>query len=301
MSPYSPLIPCSLCGHPSRLHGSSVIRLPIYRCAECGFEQLAPGSIPDPASIYTKDYFRRWGGEKMQEEVRNLKKLTFRRILARIEKYSKPGRILDIGCAKGYFLEEAAERGWDPFGIDINPDAIRVAGQRFEGRVLMGRVEDLPDRFDRFDVLAATDVIEHTPRPYDFLIAARRLLQDGGLIVLTTVNTASLSHFFMGRFWPHYKPEHPCYFDPRNLNTLLRKTGFWPLEFWNTLKTLSPGYLFSVLREDHPPLLGILARYLQTIMPDFLQRLPIPLLLGEFSVIARCESHPFDLPKAAGT
>ena len=60
-------------------------------------------------------------------EARELKLATMRRRLTVISQYAAGPRVLDVGCASGFFMEAALERGFDPLGIELSPVAIRLA------------------------------------------------------------------------------------------------------------------------------------------------------------------------------
>ena len=88
---------------------------------------------------------------------------TARRLLGRIEAHAKPGRILDLGCWVGYFLDEARRRGWDPLGVEPSQFAARYAERELGlGVVHAGVLEaDLSER--EFAAVFMGDVIEHVP------------------------------------------------------------------------------------------------------------------------------------------
>lgn len=98
-------------------------------------------------------------------------------------------RILDVGCGKGYFLKRAAERGWEPYGQELSPHAVRFARERLGlSRVAQGRVEDAEFSPGTFDAITLWDVIEHLPDPGPILATAARLLAPDGVLFIQTPN-----------------------------------------------------------------------------------------------------------------
>jgi SAM-dependent methyltransferase len=67
----------------------------------------------------------------------------------------RPGqRVLDVGCGTGVFLQLAAERGAEPFGIDASEALIELARRRVsEADLRVGDMEFLPYGDDRFDLV----------------------------------------------------------------------------------------------------------------------------------------------------
>ena len=95
-----------------------------------------------------------------------------------------------------------------------------------------------------FDVVAASDVIEHTRSPKDFLEKAYALLRPGGLIFLVTPSLDSWSRKLLGNRWMEYKVEHLFYFGQKSLSRLLTDVGFEPPMFAVNRKVLSLDYVY---------------------------------------------------------
>lgn len=66
-------------------------------------------------------------------------------LLARVAEGSALGRALDLGCGRGQFTPELARYGWEAVGVDIVPEAIRVARENSPVNVtyVVGDVTDL--------------------------------------------------------------------------------------------------------------------------------------------------------------
>lgn len=280
---------CPVCGaRPSSLsyqcHGHD-----LYQCPRCAIQLL----WPDPYAgrhedLYGEDYYvDRWGTEELADLVGQIKRRTFDLLLNRIERLRSPGRVLDVGCAIGHFLVAATARGWDAYGIDINAAAIREAAKTFGQRVRVGTLEDLAASRRRYDLIVATDVIEHISDPKPFLHAAAGLLAPEGLLALTTPDTASFSCRLLGRFWPHYKEEHIVYYNAANLTRLVSACGLEVLRTHPTRKALSVGYALRVLGEHSSPFSGGLARLLDRVCPDVIKRRWVVIPCGTITAITR--------------
>jgi 2-polyprenyl-3-methyl-5-hydroxy-6-metoxy-1,4-benzoquinol methylase len=77
------------------------------------------------------------------------------------------GRLLEIGCAGGFFLDEARKRGFDVAGIELNATMAAHARTTLGLNVIQGRIEDIDSGSLRqsFDIIVLMDVLEHIPDP----------------------------------------------------------------------------------------------------------------------------------------
>ena len=87
-----------------------------------------------------------------------------------------PGRLLDVGCGAGQFLDVARARGWAAEGTEISSSAVRFLEER--GHVVHSC--PLPGlRVKPYRAITMFEVLEHVRDPWDYLRAARRLLVPG--------------------------------------------------------------------------------------------------------------------------
>lgn len=106
------------------------------------------------------------------------------------------GRVLDVGCGTGFFLEafaagaESLMAGEGPriegWGLDAEPLAVAMCRERGLEHVHQGSAGDLAAVADqRFDLIFMLDVLEHLDDDQAALREATRLLAPGGRIVVT--------------------------------------------------------------------------------------------------------------------
>jgi 2-polyprenyl-3-methyl-5-hydroxy-6-metoxy-1,4-benzoquinol methylase len=191
----------------------------VYRCANCGLAFTHP--MPDRLfEQYDAKYFELY---RRRRSFR-LKRADSR--LRQIELLIKPGRLLDIGCSLGYFVEAAWARGWDACGIDVSDYAVDEA-RRLGLNVFAGTLEQMKFQSGSFDCITMWDVLEHVVDPTKHMTEVRRILAPGGLVVIGTPNIDHPVFWFMRERWRHLKPrEHIYYFGRSSMETLLRKTHF---------------------------------------------------------------------------
>ena len=145
---------CFICASPKIKQAFSKQGKDFFRCGVCGFIFIEP--YPTHIS-YGKEHCDIW--EK--EEVRVVKRETFRRWLDKIQRYvSVPGKVLDLGCATGLFLEEARGRGWDVFGIEISAYSAGIAAEKFPSRVTVGSLQKIDFDACTFDCVTLFDLID---------------------------------------------------------------------------------------------------------------------------------------------
>jgi SAM-dependent methyltransferase len=138
------------------------------------------------------------------------------------------GRLLDVGCATGVFLNGMRRTGkWEVFGVEPNASAADYARRRFGIEVHTGMLREAGYPDEHFDVVSLWHVIEHVLEPVADLREVRRILKPNGLLVLTTPNLDSFDARLFGRFWAGLEtPRHLFVFSLSTLTRLLSGLGF---------------------------------------------------------------------------
>jgi 2-polyprenyl-3-methyl-5-hydroxy-6-metoxy-1,4-benzoquinol methylase len=114
-------------------------------------------------------------------------------LLDRVERLGiRNGRLLDVGCFAGTFLNHARQRGFDITGVEPFGNAYRYVSQVLRLPVVHGTLRSASYPAAHFSVVSLLDVIEHVPDPVDELREVLRILRPGGAIVISTPNAAGL-------------------------------------------------------------------------------------------------------------
>ncbi|MBI3431380.1 MAG: methyltransferase domain-containing protein [Hydrogenophilales bacterium] len=131
-----------------------------------------------------------------------------------IRKHGDVATVLDVGCFDGRFLDHLGG-GYRRSGIEVHPLAAEHAAAK--GIEIVGRdFSDLDTLHPPFDVVVAMDVIEHVGNPRTFLASLARATRPGGLIILSTGNTATTPWRLMGgMYWYCSIAEHISFINPR--------------------------------------------------------------------------------------
>lgn len=229
---------CKICGNRQFTRLYKIRNYEVVQCNNCKII-FSPIDLADKkpdellGNIYQNQYFtgegeatpyKNYGYQKnyFLEKEYEIKKNSISR-LVKIEKLApQKGRLLDIGCAAGFFLQEASQRGWDTTGLDVSPLATAYAREKLGLNALTGTFENITLPENHFDVVTAWDVIEHVLDPGKFVKKAFAILKPGGLLMLGTPNVGSLASRLRKEKWIHLRPpEHIFFYDPASLEKLL--------------------------------------------------------------------------------
>lgn len=122
----------------------------------------------------------------------------FGRRLDEVERLQAAGRLLDIGCGPGYFVEVATRCGWEAVGLETSAQQAQYAQTTLGLNVMACTPEQAGFPPGYFNVVAMYNVIEHVPNPRALLEQVHTVLRDGGLLVIQTPNQDSLVSLLAG-------------------------------------------------------------------------------------------------------
>jgi len=141
------------------------------------------------------------------------------------KRFPQGGRILDIGCSRGWFLDTMTD--WECHGNEITETYGLAAQAKHGSRIFIGPFEEYPMREGYFDVITLQDVFDHIRDPFEVLNKCHRLLRPGGLIAIKVHNISCLYAKLTGkRFYAIMPPSHLFYYDNSTLSRTLEKSGF---------------------------------------------------------------------------
>lgn len=139
----------------------------------------------------------------------------------------KPGKILDIGCASGYFLNAMRQLGWQVYGVEPSPEAAHKASEVEGAQIKQGVLQPNDYEAGTFDVVTLWSVLEHLHDPLGTLNTVRRILKPSGHLHICVPNFRSLERYMFGPKWFGLDvPRHLYHFDPKSLIRLLTHSGF---------------------------------------------------------------------------
>lgn len=136
------------------------------------------------------------------------------------------GKLLEVGFGNGVTLARLKHFGWDVAGVEFDTVSVNLA-RSLGLDAHLGSIEDVAYPSGTFDAVVASHLIEHLPDPAGFLRECRRVLKEGGSLVLTTPNASSLGHRLFAANWRGLEPpRHLHVFGPKALSMLARDAGF---------------------------------------------------------------------------
>ena len=145
-----------------------------------------------------------------------------------IRKFKPRGKILDIGCGRGYFLLACRRAGYEVEGIDISDAAAAYVTREFKIPVHVGQVDQFTLPSDTFDIITMWHSLEHTADPNLYLQSAGKWLKDNGVLVVDVPNYEGYDARMTWSDWPHWDlPYHFYHFTKSSLLALLKKNGFF--------------------------------------------------------------------------
>lgn len=205
----------------------------MWQCRDCGLLLCADRSGRVCGSGHPVDEgFTRlaFGGKRYIDSAAEFIS-SYQPLLARLEEWRPPGRLLDVGCGPGFLLEAARGRGWEVLGLDPSRFAAEHVARTFGLPVVCSTLAEAALEAASFDAVTLIHSLEHLPDPVAALTEAARLLRPGGVVFVETPNSACDDHALFGREWPLLNPkEHICIFDPPTLARAMGLAGLRVLQ-----------------------------------------------------------------------
>jgi 2-polyprenyl-3-methyl-5-hydroxy-6-metoxy-1,4-benzoquinol methylase len=193
-----------------------------------------------------------------------------------INKYTSPGKILDVGCAAGFILKGFVSFGWEGYGIEPNATMSTYGMNELQLDIYTGSLENyMSDK--RFDVISLIQVISHF---YDIDKAMGNislLLNRNGLVLVESWNMRSLIARVLGKYWHAYSPPSVIdWYSDESLPELFKNYNFELIDSGYPTKQISIRHALSILKHNVPNHLfnNRLIDYLDTSLGRFVFNYP---------------------------
>ena len=230
---------CKICGVNTKIKYEGLYdnrhgypgKFDLLECPNCGFIQTNPRlNKRQISNIYSEYYPRqdidiesvRMAGKNMpsMEEVKK------KGLIGTCYFATKKGeKVLDIGSGVGYSLIRIEALGGEAWGLDPDDNARKIA-KKLKLNFHHGFIDNCPFDKKSFDLITASQVLEHIPDPLKFLKITREFLKPGGRILLSFPNTGALYQKIWRKMWLHWHvPYHLNHFNKKSFKTLVNQSG----------------------------------------------------------------------------
>jgi 2-polyprenyl-3-methyl-5-hydroxy-6-metoxy-1,4-benzoquinol methylase len=291
-------VPCGICGgntfqpvypgtiqdpddQPQAYFSSSRVKagyLPVVQCKQCGLVMTNPR---DDAKTLEQVYQSLEDMDYDAEEGNRVRVARQRiRLIQHLTSLPRP-RLLDVGCATGFFAGEAQNAGWHSTGLEPSGWSIQRARLRYPmANFVQGFVEDTVFPAEAFEIITLWDVLEHVADPSAILGRLHQTLAENGILVMNVPNIASAPARLMGKHWVLLLREHLWYFSPATIGALLESQGFSITGVQSNMVWFSVGNILRRLSQ-------YTSRKKPFSPPGWLHSLSVRFPMGEMIVFAK--------------
>ena len=205
-------------------------KIEVVQCNSCSHIQLYPlPSKQEEERFYNQDVQTRSLRRKFS--VKDLEKIslpdTQRRIRLISESASRGKTLLDIGTGYGFFLKAAKEAGFNPTGLEVGTDRLKVAKTITKVPIWNSRIAGKNTKRKKFDLITLFHVLEHVEDPIKLCQDLSTYLNKKGSLIIEVPNT----DHYLNRVFKEYQDfywqrAHLSYFTPTILREVLKEAGF---------------------------------------------------------------------------
>jgi 2-polyprenyl-3-methyl-5-hydroxy-6-metoxy-1,4-benzoquinol methylase len=225
----------------------------IEQCSDCGFKYTNPRPELSVIGSYyqSENYISHSNTKKgiINKAYQAIRKYTLVKKVNLINSLSGRGRLLDIGCGTGEFLNECQKDNWTTV-IGIEPDEIaRNCAKDNYSLNVFPEAELSTLESNSFDVITMWHVLEHVYNLQDRMKEVRRLLKKSGTLIIAVPNCSSFDASYYKEFWAAYDvPRHLYHFVPGDIVRLCRMQNQSVIQMY---PMFFDSYYVSMLSENY--------------------------------------------------
>jgi 2-polyprenyl-3-methyl-5-hydroxy-6-metoxy-1,4-benzoquinol methylase len=209
----------------------------IVRCNKCGLIFINPRPDYEELKRYYPEGYHSvvCENELTQEQRKNLN-LIYNKRYKFLKKFKSAGRLLDVGCGDGLFLNFIKNKGWEVCGVEPSKLASDFAKNKLNLKIYNSDLINAHLEESDFDVITMWEVLEHIPNLNENLKEVCRLLKEDGIFIASVPNFRSIQRVLFGKYWYAIKaPTHLYHFTSNTLRKLLFNNGFLNVKVYNSL------------------------------------------------------------------
>lgn len=260
-----------------------------YKCKKCKLVSTLPYPTDKQILKHYSDGFKK-GNYKFLRDFSDQYKKVYKQLADILEnsfddKSLHSKKILDVGCFTGEFLEILSNRGADVYGLEIQPEAVKIANKKLSGRVKEVDLNNYKIEGSKFDAISLLGIIEHVKNPNRLIIQSHSILKKNGILIIQTPNSSSFFAKILGKYWPPYSPvEHIHLYGHTSIKMVLSESGFTNVKFKNHWKKLPLGYIYNMFNIFGPEFHKLLKPFKKHIK---MSKITVPVYIGELIITAR--------------
>ena len=195
------------------------------RCQNCGLIYISPRpSLNEIIDLYGHDDAHITAESHIADDF--AKRLYAKHHLKIINSVAKEGRLLEVGAGAGYFLDEARNIGFEPYGLEFNPVQANFVRNELNIPCEESPLDHSVFAGKKFDVVYHCDVISHLFDPIADFRQMNQRMKDEAILVFETGNLGEVDPKYFDDIDCFQYPDHLFFFGTENLVKLLKQTGF---------------------------------------------------------------------------
>lgn len=217
----------------------------LYSCDLCSFGFVhQPPLSKDTDNLYPRTFFRSQRVDKNPRGVLSralsiYERFTYHKRLHWLGQPGRRGKLLDVGCGNGKFLDLARKAGWNTEGVDKFSPGVTSDHDTYDQKIHHGTILDIELPKHSYDAVTFWHSLEHMPDFMRVLHHAKTLLKPGGRLIIAVPNFESADAKLFRDSWALFDvPRHIQFFTPSNLRKIieildckLERESYFSMEF----------------------------------------------------------------------
>jgi SAM-dependent methyltransferase len=218
---------CPLCNKADYDEWGKVGKYSILICKECGLGITDPFPTGKELAEANQKIYQVEKRIETYLSRRSYFEKRYRDNITNIKRFQREGKLLDVGCNIGLFLNVASGEGYSVIGVELNKGCAKYGIDNFKLDIRSDYLENIAFANESIDVVTLFDVLEHVPNIHDFLSEVRRIVNKDGVLAIQSPNIQSLMARLTRSNWNWLTPpDHLYHFTPATLAILLKQHGF---------------------------------------------------------------------------
>lgn len=216
-------ISCKICNS-NNTHAYFLGNTELIKCANCDIVYNKNTSIEEENKYYKENYTLRKNTISLQSELRRLSRFPEQlKLIADINHYKKtPANLTDIGCDKGYFIDDARRFGYTVYGVELSEDA-----RKYTTQLNLNVFDDIKQVTEKTDVVTMWHSLEHFSEPQQFLKELHQQLNNEAYLFIRVPDFGCFFSKILRHKWRWFQPHnHYFHYTKKSLTKMFELAGY---------------------------------------------------------------------------